>query len=85
VPAELQVKIARAPAAFRPAARPAWRGPRDGPLAGVLVDDLMHEADVDTDLGYSLGQAFCGVWTWAEENIARIEAARIRFDAAKAV
>jgi DNA-binding HxlR family transcriptional regulator len=38
-----------------------------------------------TDLGYSLGQAFCGVWTWAEENIARIEAARIRFDAAKAV
>jgi DNA-binding HxlR family transcriptional regulator len=37
-----------------------------------------------TDLGYSLGQAFCGVWTWAEENIARIEAARIRFDAAKA-
>jgi DNA-binding HxlR family transcriptional regulator len=38
-----------------------------------------------TDLGYGLGQAFCGVWTWAEENIARIEAARIRFDAAKAV
>jgi DNA-binding HxlR family transcriptional regulator len=37
-----------------------------------------------TDLGYSLGQAFCGVWTWAEENITRIEAARIRFDAAKA-
>jgi DNA-binding HxlR family transcriptional regulator len=37
-----------------------------------------------TDLGYGLGQAFCGVWTWAEENIARIEAARIRFDAAKA-
>lgn len=37
-----------------------------------------------TDLGYGLGQAFCGVWTWAEDNLARIEAARARFDAAKA-
>src|SRR5690606_26677841 len=37
-----------------------------------------------TDLGYSLGEAFCGVWTWAEDNLARIEAARARFDAAKA-
>src|SRR5690606_4755082 len=37
-----------------------------------------------TDLGYGLGEAFCGVWTWAEDNLARIEAARERFDAAKA-
>lgn len=37
-----------------------------------------------TELGYSLGEAFCGVWTWAEGNLARIEAARERFDAAKA-
>ncbi len=37
-----------------------------------------------TDLGLSLGAAFCGVWTWAEDNITRIEAARERFDAAKA-
>lgn len=37
-----------------------------------------------TELGYSLGEAFCGVWTWAEDNLARIEAARARFDAAKA-
>ena len=36
-----------------------------------------------TELGYSLGEAFCGVWTWAEANLARIEAARARFDAAK--
>jgi DNA-binding HxlR family transcriptional regulator len=36
-----------------------------------------------TDLGYSLGAAFCGVWTWAEDNLARIESARARFDAAK--
>jgi len=34
-----------------------------------------------TDLGVSLGAAFCGVWTWAEEHLERIEAARAAFDA----
>jgi DNA-binding HxlR family transcriptional regulator len=34
-----------------------------------------------TDLGHSLGAAFCGVWTWAAENRERIEAARAAFDA----
>lgn len=34
-----------------------------------------------TDLGRSLGDAFCGVWIWAEENLARIDAARAAFDA----
>ena len=33
-----------------------------------------------TDLGASLGAAFCGVWIWAEENLARVEEARARFD-----
>lgn len=33
-----------------------------------------------TDLGLSLGAAFCGVWTWAADNLARIEAARLAFD-----
>ncbi len=33
-----------------------------------------------TDLGASLGAAFCGVWIWAEQNLARVEEARIRFD-----
>nr|WP_246352142.1 helix-turn-helix domain-containing protein [Sphingomonas xinjiangensis] len=33
-----------------------------------------------TELGYSLGAAFCGVWTWAEHNLTRIEAARAAFD-----
>lgn len=36
-----------------------------------------------TELGYGLGEAFCGVWTWAEHNLERIEAARARFDASK--
>lgn len=34
-----------------------------------------------TDLGHSLAEAFCGVWTWAEAHLARVEAARAEFDA----
>ena len=37
-----------------------------------------------TDLGFTLAEAFCGVWTWAEKNIERIETARAQFDAGKA-
>jgi DNA-binding HxlR family transcriptional regulator len=33
-----------------------------------------------TDLGSSLSAAFCGVWLWAEANLARVEAARATFD-----
>ncbi|WP_416356540.1 winged helix-turn-helix transcriptional regulator [Aureimonas phyllosphaerae] len=33
-----------------------------------------------TELGLSLGAAFCGVWIWAEENLRRVEAAREAFD-----
>ena len=36
-----------------------------------------------THLGLSLGEAFCGVWVWAERNLAEIEAARIAFDISK--
>jgi len=34
-----------------------------------------------TDLGFGLGAAFCGVWTWAADNLRGIEAARATFDA----
>lgn len=34
-----------------------------------------------TDLGHSLGAAFCGVWTWAETHRATIMAARAAFAA----
>lgn len=37
-----------------------------------------------TDLGFSLAEAFCGVWMWAEKNLERIETSRAAFDAAKA-
>ena len=33
-----------------------------------------------TDLGHSLGAAFCGVWMWAEENGKAIAEARRAFD-----
>jgi DNA-binding HxlR family transcriptional regulator len=33
-----------------------------------------------TQLGLSLGAAFCGVWMWAEENLDQIEKARAEFD-----
>ncbi|MDO9367676.1 MAG: helix-turn-helix domain-containing protein [Sphingopyxis sp.] len=33
-----------------------------------------------TPLGNSLGEAFCGVWVWAETNLAAVESARTAFD-----
>jgi len=33
-----------------------------------------------TELGFTLGAAFCGVWVWAAENLARVEEARAVFD-----
>lgn len=33
-----------------------------------------------TALGHSLGEAFCGVWQWAEANLAEVESARAAFD-----
>ncbi len=33
-----------------------------------------------TDLGFTLGAAFCGVWVWASENLAQVDKARKLFD-----
>jgi DNA-binding HxlR family transcriptional regulator len=33
-----------------------------------------------TQLGMSLGAAFCGVWVWAAENLKHVEQARRDFD-----
>ena len=33
-----------------------------------------------TDLGHELAEAFCGVWQWAEKNLALIEQARADYD-----
>ena len=32
-----------------------------------------------TDLGHSLGEAFCGVWIWAEKNYDAVEKSRAAF------
>jgi DNA-binding HxlR family transcriptional regulator len=37
-----------------------------------------------TSLGESLGEAFCGVWTWAEDHLDTVEKARGAFDQRKA-
>ena len=37
-----------------------------------------------TTLGFTLAEAFCGVWGWAAHNIDAIEAARAAFDARSA-
>jgi DNA-binding HxlR family transcriptional regulator len=34
-----------------------------------------------TPLGRTLGAAFCGVWIWAEQNLATVDSARAAFDA----
>ena len=33
-----------------------------------------------TELGFSLGSAFCGVWLWAERHLRDVEKARAEFD-----
>jgi DNA-binding HxlR family transcriptional regulator len=54
---------------------------RDGLLVRTVHPVVPPRVDYRlTDLGVSLGAAFCGVWTWAEEHLERIEAARAAFD-----
>jgi DNA-binding HxlR family transcriptional regulator len=38
-----------------------------------------------TALGRSLGEAVCGLWTWVETNVDRVESARRRYDGAPSV
>jgi DNA-binding HxlR family transcriptional regulator len=55
---------------------------RDGLLVRTVHPVVPPHVDYRlTDLGLSLGEAFCGVWIWADEHIDRIEAARAAFDA----
>jgi len=57
---------------------------RDGLVQRTVHPVIPPHVDYKlTDLGFSLGEAFCGVWTWAEANLERIEAARAGFDARK--
>jgi DNA-binding HxlR family transcriptional regulator len=54
---------------------------RDGLLTRTVFPVVPPRVDYAlTRLGHSLGEAFCGVWLWAEANLAEIEAARQGFD-----
>ena len=55
---------------------------RDGLLTRTVHATVPPKVEYRlTDLGASLGAAFCGVWEWAAANRARVEAARAEFDA----
>lgn len=57
---------------------------RDGMITRTVHPVVPPRVDYClTDLGESLGAAFCGVWIWAEENISRIQASREVFDGRK--
>ncbi len=55
---------------------------RDGMVARHVHAVVPPRVDYRlTELGASLGAAFCGVWIWTEENLAKVEASRDAFDA----
>jgi DNA-binding HxlR family transcriptional regulator len=54
---------------------------RDGLLIRTVHPVIPPRVDYRlTDLGRSLGEAFCGVWLWAERHLDEIERAREAFD-----
>ena len=56
---------------------------RDGLLERTVHPVVPPHVDYRlTELGFSLGAAFCGVWMWAEKHREAVQRARARFDAA---
>lgn len=54
---------------------------RDGLVCRTVYPVIPPKVEYElTGLGRSLGAAFCGVWIWAEQNLAKVEDARKRFD-----
>ena len=57
---------------------------RDGLLVRTIHPVIPPKVEYRlTHLGLSLGEAFCGVWVWAANNLIEIEAARHAFDGRK--
>ena len=55
---------------------------RDGLLTRTVYPVVPPKVEYRrTDLGSTLGGAFCGVWEWAAANRVRVEEARAAFDA----
>ena len=52
----------------------------DGLVSRIVHPVIPPHVDYSlTDMGHSLGGAFCGVWVWAEAHHDRIEASRAAF------
>jgi DNA-binding HxlR family transcriptional regulator len=55
---------------------------RDGLVRRTVHPVIPPRVDYQlTPLGRGLGEAFCGVWMWAGENLEQVNAARRSFDA----
>lgn len=54
---------------------------RDGLVKRTIFPVVPPKVEYElTELGLTLGAAFCGVWVWAGENLSRVEQARSAFD-----
>jgi DNA-binding HxlR family transcriptional regulator len=54
---------------------------RDGLLVRTVYPVVPPKVEYKlTDLGLSLGEAFCGVWIWAATHLQDVEQSRQRFD-----
>jgi DNA-binding HxlR family transcriptional regulator len=54
---------------------------RDGLLTRTVHPVVPPKVEYKlTQLGLSLGAAFCGVWIWAADNFDQVEKARVEFD-----
>lgn len=54
---------------------------RDGLVARTVHACVPPKVEYElTELGRTLGAAFCGVWIWASDHLCEVEVARQRFD-----
>ena len=54
---------------------------RDGLISRTVYPVVPPKVEYKlTELGFTLGAAFCGVWVWAGENLSQVEQARSAFD-----
>jgi len=54
---------------------------RDGLISRTVYPVVPPKVEYRlTELGSTLSEAFCGVWIWADQNLAKVEAARRAFD-----
>jgi DNA-binding HxlR family transcriptional regulator len=54
---------------------------RDGLVTRTVYPVVPPRVEYElTRIGQSLGEAFCGVWQWAEKNLTKIEKSRAEFD-----